>query len=132
MATVTQYVLGFLLIAHGYVHFMYVASSQKWLDPGEGWGWNGKSWLLSKSFDQGSILNAASVLFLLVALGFVAGAIGYVLALDWWVAVLAGSAILSSILYVLMWDGEGTGLFEKGGLGVLINIAVLIWLYVLN
>lgn len=101
MVTLTQYVLGFLFFAHGYVHFMYVASSQNWIGPGEGWGWNGKSWLLSKSIDRDSILNIATVFFILVALGFVAGAIGYVIAFDWWELVLTGSAILSSILYAL-------------------------------
>ena len=129
MPTITQYAIGFLLAAHGWVHFVYVASSNGWFGPGEGWGWNGRSWLLSGVLAEGRVLAAASALFLLVALGFVAGAVGYVLSTGWWVPVLAGSAVLSAVLYVAMWDGEPTGLFEKGGLGVVVDLAVLAWLF---
>ena len=132
METITHYLVGFLLAAHGWVHVVYVASSQGWLGPGEGRGWNGRSWLLSGVLDEGSILDAASVFFLLVAIGFAAGALGYVLSLDWWMPILAGSAILSTILYIVMWDGEGSGLFEKGGLGVVVDVVVLVWLFVLH
>ena len=129
MPTITQYAIGFLLVAHGGVHFVYVASSHGWFGPGEGWGWNGRSWLLSGVLAEGRVLAAASALFLLVALGFAAGAVGYLLSTGWWVPVLAGSAVLSAVLYVAMWDGEPTGLFEKGGLGVVVDLVVLVWLF---
>ena len=129
MPTIAQYGIGFLLVAHGWVHFVYAASSNGWFGPGEGWGWNGRSWLLSGVLAEDRILAAASVLFLLVALGFAAGAFGYVFSTGWWVPVLAGSAVLSAVLYVAMWDGEPTGPFEKGGLGVAVDLVVLVWLF---
>ena len=129
MPTITQYAIGFLLVAHGWVHFVYVASSNGWFGPGEGWGWNGRSWLLSGSLEEGRILGLAAPLFVLDGLGFALGAVGYLLSTGWWLPVLAGSAVLSAVLYVAMWDGEPTGLFEKGSLGVVVDLVVLVWLF---
>lgn len=131
MATLTQYAIGLVLVAHGWVHFIYVASNQGWFGPGEEWGWNGHSWLLSGVLEEESIRNLTSVFFGLVALGFVIGAIGYVFTQGWWEVVLVGTALLSTLLYVVMWDGQFTSLPEKGALGVLINVAVLVWVLVL-
>jgi len=130
MPSLVQYGIGFLLFAHGWVHFVYVASSQGWFGPGEEWGWNGRSWLLSGILEEQAILALARVPFLLVALGFIGGAIGYLLFSDWWVPVLAGSAVLSAIMYIVMWDGRGTDLSAKGALGVLVDVGVLVWLFV--
>jgi hypothetical protein len=128
MPTITQYAIGILLFAHGWVHFIYVASSREWFGPSEGWGWNGESWLLSGVLGERSILAVASVLFLLVAIGFVAGAVGYVLSGGWWEPVLVRSAIGSTLLYVVMWDGGFANLAEKGGLGVIIDVAIVVWI----
>lgn len=50
----------------------------------------------------------------------------------WWAPLLIGSAILSTVLYVVLWDGEPSGLFEKGALGVLVNVVVLVWVVLLQ
>lgn len=132
MPTLTQYAIGFLLVAHGWVHLVYIASSQGWFGASAGWAWNGRSWLLSGILEERRILDITGVLFGLVALGFVIGAVGYVFSYDWWMPVLIGSALLSTLLYVVMWDGQFTQLPEKGALGMLINVAVLAWVLVLN
>lgn len=116
MATLAQYAIGSVVVAHGWVHFGYVASSQGWLGPGEGWGWNGHSWLLSGVLKEQSILDLASVFFGLIALGFTVGAIGYVFSQAWWGVVLVGTSLLSTLLYLVMWDGQFTSLPEKGPL----------------
>lgn len=127
MPTLAEYALGLLLVAHGWVHFVYVASSRGWFGSGEGWGWNGRSWLLSGALDDQVILDVASVFFVLAALGFVAGAVAYVLAWNWWEPALAGAAILSTLLYVVLWDGQFTHLAEKGAVGVLVDAAIVGW-----
>jgi len=132
MPTITQYALGLLLFAHGWVHFIYVASSRKWFGSAEGWGWNGDSWLLSGVLGDGSILGLASVVFLLLAVGFIAGAVGYVLSLDWWGPLLVGAAILSTLGYIALWDGAFADLPEKGALGLIVNVAVPVWVVVLS
>lgn len=114
------------------MHFVYAASTRGWLGPGEGWGWSGHSWLLSSVLEEEPIRKLASVFFVVVALGFVIGAIGYVFSREWWATVLVGTALLSTFLYTAMWDGRFTSLPEKGALGVLVDVAVLVWILVLT
>lgn len=127
MPTLLQYALGVVLFAHGWVHLVFVASSRGWLGPDPGWQWNRRSWLLSGVLDERTILDVATVLFLLVALGFTAGAIGYVLSQSWWVTIVVAAAALSALLYVTLWDGHRTRLLEQGALGVLLDLVIIAW-----
>lgn len=74
------------------------------------------------------VLDVASAGFALAAAGFAAGGIGYVLGTGRWPPLLVASAALSAVLYVALRDGEPTGPFEKGALGVLVDVGVLAWL----
>ncbi len=42
------------------------------------------------------------------------------------------SAAFSALLYVLFWDGEQGQLANKGGVGVLINLAILVAVLILR
>lgn len=132
MATLVQYAIGLFLALHGLVHVWYVALSKGWVEVEEAMGWNGESWLLSGALPEGLILDGASALYVIVTLGFVAGGIGYVLGSGWWASVLVGTAVLSTVVIVAMWDGRFDQLVEKGLLGVLINAFVLVWVLVLE
>ena len=132
MATLTQYAVGLVLVAHGWVHFVYAASTRGWPGPGEGWGWSAHSWLLSSVVEEESIGKLASVFIVVVALGFVIGAIGYAFSRERWATVLVGTALLSTFLYTATWDGRFTSLPETGAPGVLVDVAVPAWLLVLT
>ena len=88
--------------------------SRGWIEVEEQMGWNGHSWLLSSILPAETILSLASLLYVVVTAGFVAGGVGYVLDQDWTVAVLVGSAILSTVVLVVMWDGKTDLLIEMG------------------
>jgi hypothetical protein len=113
------------LVLHGLVHLWYVVLSQGWVEVEDAMGWNGQSWLLSDLLAEGTILSLASVLYVLVAVGFPAGGVGYGLSRDWATPVLVGAAVLSTVVLVVMWDGRFDLLVEKGVVGVAINIAVV-------
>lgn len=116
---------GVFVVLHGLVHLWYVVLSQGWVELEDQMGWNGYSWLLSPLLPTGTVLSVGSVLYVAVALGFVAGGAGYVLRQDWAVSVIVAAAVISSVVLVAMWDGEPTLLVEKGVLGVLINGALV-------
>jgi hypothetical protein len=61
----------------------------------------------------------------LVAVGFLAGGVGYALGRDWATPLLVGTAVLSTVVLVAMWDGRFDLLIEKGIVGVAINVAVV-------
>lgn len=130
MTAILPLAVGVFLVLHGLVHGWYVVLSQGWVEVEAQMGWTGHSWLLSSALPSETILSLASVLYVGVALGFVAGGVGYVLETDWAAPVLVAAAALSTVVIVAMWDGEPTLLVEKGLVGVLINLAVvalLLW-----
>lgn len=122
-----QYAIAVFLALHGLVHGWYVVLSQGWVEYEAEMGWNGYSWLLSGVLGQESTLAVASVLYVLVALGFVASGVGYLTEQDWWVSALVVAAVLSSVVIVALWDGRPEQLVEKGVVGVLINVGLLAW-----
>jgi len=67
----------------------------------------------------------ASISCVLAAIGFVAGGIGILFVQVWWRPVVVGAAAFSSIVFVLFWDGKMQKLDAQGGVGILINIAIL-------
>ena len=132
MSALARYGIGLLLALHGLVHLWYVVLSQGWVEVEEAMGWNGTSLLLSGVLPEGVVLDGASVLYVVVAAGFVVGGVGYAVRARWATPVLVGSAVLSTVVVLLMWDGQLDRLADKGLLGVLINAFVLVWLLVLE
>jgi hypothetical protein len=63
-------------------------------------------------------------------MGFVAGATGLFLGHDWWRPIVVVSATFSTILFALFWDGRTEHLSEKGAVGMLIDLAILIALVI--
>jgi hypothetical protein len=108
---------------------VYIASSRDWFGPDATWAWNGESWLLSGVLGRRWLLDFASVLFRLVAVGLAGGGIGYVLSHPWSEPLLVGSAGLSTVGYVLRWDGEFTQLPAKGVVGIVSNLGILGWVF---
>lgn len=132
VAALVQYGIALFLALHGLVHVWYVVLSQDWVEVEEAMAWDGKSWLLSGVLPDGLVLGGASVVYAAVAAGFVAGAVGYVLDTDWSTSVLVGSAVLSTVGLVVMWDGRFDLLVEKGIPGLFVNAFVVLWLLVLE
>ena len=91
----------------------------------DGAGWNGYSWLLSPVASRRTVLAVGSVCYTVAGVGFVAGGVGYALALGWVTPVLVGAALLSAVLIVALWDGERDALVDKGALGVVLDAGIV-------
>jgi hypothetical protein len=113
------------LVLHGLVHLWYAVLSEGWVEVEDAMGWNGRSWLLSDLLAEGTVLSLASVLYVLVAVGFLAGGAGYALGRDWATPVLVGAAVLWTVVLVAMRDGRFDLLVEKGVVGVAINVVLV-------
>jgi len=87
--------------------------------------WPDGSWAFSKLLGQDVNRILASVLLVLAAVGFVAGGVGILASQSWSRPVIVGSAIFSSLLFILFWDGVAQRLDNKGAVGILINVAIL-------
>jgi hypothetical protein len=72
----------------------------------------------------------ASILYSLAALGFIAAGAGLLCEQQWFRPAMLWSAILSIIAIVLFWDGNASQIIEKGLLGFVINVLLILVLLV--
>lgn len=118
--------IGIFIFLHGLVHLWYLTLSQRLVEFKPEMGWTGSSWLLSNFLGDSTTRSLASVLYLLATIAFVVSSIGIFTRAEWLHPVLLGSVVLSSSILILFWDGSTQMLVQKGLIGLLINIAILI------
>ncbi len=117
---------GIFLLLHSLVHLLYFGHSAGFFALKPGLTWPSGSLLLSRGLGEGAIKNLASVLLILAAMLFAAGGIGIFAGQSWWRSVVVGAAIFSSLVYILFWNGKLQNLDGQGGVGFLIDIAILL------
>ncbi len=127
-----RFLAGIFVILHGLVHLWYVTLSARLVEYKPDMGWTGESWLLTGPIGDSATRALASGLYVLATVGFVAGGIGLLARQDWRGAVVAGSAVFSTVIIVLFWDGNTSMLVQKGLIGLLINLGVLVALFALK
>ena len=117
--------VGVFFILHGLVHLLYFGQSSRFFELQSGMIWPDGSWAFSRFLGNANVRNTASIFLIIVALGFAAGGTGLFLKQDWWQPIVVAMAIFSSVIYILFWDGTMQSLDNKGGIGILINLAIL-------
>ncbi|NPV67423.1 MAG: hypothetical protein HPY64_09795 [Anaerolineae bacterium] len=122
--------LGAFMVLHGLVHLWPVTLSLGLTEFKPEMGWSGNSWLFTGLLGEPATRALASVAFIVATLVFVLGGVGILVKAGWWRPVLVGAAVISTASLVLFWDGGMQQLVEKGLLGVLINVAILVVLLV--
>jgi uncharacterized membrane protein YphA (DoxX/SURF4 family) len=122
--------LGVFVVLHGLVHLLYYGQSARYFELRPGMVWPDRSWISSNFFGELLSRNLASGLLVAAALGLVASGAGIFLGKIWWRPALAGSVILSSLIFILFWDGTIKELDNQGAIGILINAAILVTLLV--
>ena len=68
----------------------------------------------------------AGITCIVAAVGFITGGIGIFAGKAWWDTLVVSTAIFAAIVFILFWDGKLNDLDDKGGIGVLINLIILI------
>lgn len=116
---------GIFVILHGLVHLLYFRQSTRRFELQPGMVWPDGSWAFSRFMSTEAVRNVAGILLILAAIGLVAGGIGILLGQGWWRNVTIGSAVFSAVTFILLWDGVAKALPEKGGVAILINLAIL-------
>jgi hypothetical protein len=124
--------LGIFLILHGLVHLLYAGQSQRLFELRPGLLWPEGSWLFSRQLDDDAMRLMAVISLALAAFGCVAGGLGLFFHQDWWRTIIVGAAILSTTIFAVFWDGKRQSLADNGGVGVLINLAILVSILILK
>lgn len=119
---------GIFVILHGLVHLWYFTLSRRLVAFKPDMGWTGESWLFSGLLGDPVTRMLAALLYLLSTVAFVAGGLGTFLRAGWSPPVLTVAAILSVATIILFWDGDTRLIVQKGLLGLLISLAILVLL----
>ncbi len=116
---------GIFLILHGLVHILYAGQSVHLFELRPGMNWPDEGWVLGRQSADDAMRFLVSISLGLAALGFAAGGVGLLMSRDWWQILAIGAAVLSTMIFAVFWDGKRQSLAENGGIGVLINLAIL-------
>lgn len=125
-------IIGIFVILHGLVHFLYLGQSVRYFQLQPGMVWPDGSWAFSKILDDGTTRVVAAVFLVMAAIGFIVGGVGIFMSQGWWRPVVVGAAAFSAVVFLLFWDGKIQELDDKGGVGLLINLTILVALLVLQ
>lgn len=122
---------GFIIL-HGFVHLLYFGQSQRLFELRPGMVWPEGSWIFSRLYEKHAarwlssiVFILAAVTFILAAIMFIAGGTGLILGQAWWRLIVVSAAIFSSVIILLFWEGRRKTLVDQGGVGLLINLAIL-------
>lgn len=118
-------IFGIFCVLHGLVHLLYFGQSARYFELQTGMIWPDGAWLVSKFVGNESVRMLANILLIVAAIGFVAGGAGLLFNQTGSLLIIRGMSIFSTALYLLLWDGSFRNLADKGGVGILINLAIL-------
>jgi hypothetical protein len=117
--------LAVFIVLHGLVHMLYFGQGARFFELQPGMVWPGGSWAFSRYLSDVTLRNIASIALIMATVGYVVAGMGILFKQTWWRPVTIGAAILSSVIFLLFWDGSLRNLDNKGGVGILINLAIL-------
>lgn len=122
---------GIFLVLHGLVHLLYFGQSARFFELKPSMVWPDGSWFFSRLVGDGTGRILANISLIVVAIGFITAGLGSVFKQTWFSCLAVGAAILSTLIYFLFWNGKMHDLDGQGGVGILINAAILVLLFVL-
>lgn len=125
-----RYILGGFLILHGVVHLLYTGQSWRFFELHPGMVWPDGSWAFARLLGNHPTRVVASVALVVAAIGLIAGGLAVLLGQPLWQPVTVASLAFSGLLYIVLWNGKMEQLDNQGGVGLLINIGLLIALLV--
>lgn len=130
--TVIVFVVGAFFVLHGLVHLLYFGQSWRIFELQPGMVWPDGSWAFSGLLGDHATRLLTSISCIIAAAGFVIGGAGIFFGQSWWRTVVVASAAFSGVLYILFWNGRLEHLDNQGGVGLLIDVVILVTVLVLR
>jgi hypothetical protein len=113
------------LILHGLVHLLYLGHSQRVFALQPGMDWPTGSWAFSTVIGDEKTSWLAGAACFVIAAGFVLGGVALLAGQARWRPLIVGTAVLSMVVFTLLWDGRLHDLDDQGAVNMLINAAIL-------
>jgi hypothetical protein len=124
--------LGLFLVAHGMVYGLYAGQAARLFELKPGLTWPDASWALSGVIGDSAVRWIVTILFLLVAAGFVVSGVALMFRQSWWQVIAAAVAVFATLVLLLVWNGRLQGLSEQGLYAILINAGIVVSALVLH
>ena len=122
-------IAGILFLLHGLVHLLYFGQSLRFFELQPDMIWPDNSWLFSKFHQAETLQLFTAILYLMASLGFIISGVEFIFRTNWRISCLTGSSILSTIIFLIFWDGQWHNLDDQGIYGILINVLILFSLF---
>lgn len=123
-------IAGVFLILHGLVHLFYMGQAARLFDLQAGMNWPDGSWAFSKLLGESGTRSLAVIFCIAAVAAFLIAGAGIFFGQSWWRTAVAAAAGISIVLYILFWNGRVLHLDYQGGIGILINVAILAAVFV--
>ena len=123
---VTKILVSVFLALHGLVHLLYFAQSARIFELKPGMAWPAGSWAFSNVLGDNATRTLASTFRVLVAAGFLMGAVGLLSSQSWWQRPVVASAGVSAVLFILCWNGQLQNIDGQGAVGLFLDALLLI------
>ena len=117
---------GVFIVLHGLVHLLYFWHSRRLFELSPGLSWPEGSWAFSKFLGNTTTRMLASIACILATVVFVVGGAASLAKLAWWRPLVVVASAFSSLVYVLFWNGRMERLPDQGGIGIMINLIILV------
>ena len=104
---------------------LYFGQSRKFFELQPGMTWPDGSWAFSGFIGNATTRSLASILLVMIAVILVLGGIGLFAKWELWCSIVIGGVLLSTVTYLLLWNGQMQRLDNQGFIGILINLAIL-------
>ncbi|MCG6188395.1 hypothetical protein [Maribellus maritimus] len=119
-------VIGIFFILHGLVHFLYFGHSARFFKLQPHMQWPDNSWLFAPFFGKKAVRAFAGNFCILAGVGFIVSAIAVFAQQGNWYFLAVGSAVFSSFLYLVFWNGKYEKLNDQGAIAIAINFFITI------
>ncbi len=125
-----QYLIRIFYILHGLVHLLYMGHSLNYFELEKGFNWPHNSRLLANYCSSKQIMLIAAIWCAMAATIFILSGIFVLINHPWYSLLTFIAVVLSTMLFIVLWDGNRKKLHTQGGIGILINIIILVFLLI--
>ena len=125
-----KFIVSAFIVLHGLVHLLYFGQSARMFELKPGMTWPDGSWAFARLLGDNATRTLASIFLILAAAGFLISGAGNLFGQSWWRTAVVATAAFSGVLYILFWNGRWKNLDGVGGVGLLIDIAILVTILV--
>jgi hypothetical protein len=114
---------------HGLVHLLYMGHALNAFELEKGFVWPDNSRLLV-NLPGRAMKRLAGVLCVVAAISFVGSGIFLLAGHSWQYPAAIFSVAASTVLFIAFWDGTTRKLHTQGGIAILINLLILVYVLI--